>query len=197
MDQDASFAASRAGRAMDQHDLETGVEIGDFRIERRLGAGGMGIVYRARQVSLDRTVALKVLGAALSREADRMRFHREAQAIAKLHHPGIAGVYFIGQDRHVCYIAMEFIDGLSLREVIDRLAASHDPALTIDLASGSPVATETRTRGLTEVLGSTCSRHRGTTYANMPFVRETGDGMRFRADGDYAPEPIATYGRRS
>jgi serine/threonine protein kinase len=121
---------------MDQHDLEAGVEIGDFRIERRIGAGGMGIVYRARQVSLDRTVALKVLGAALIREADRMRFQREARAVAKLHHPGIAAVYFIGQDRQVCYLAMEFIEGRSLREVIDRLAAAHDPALTIDLALG-------------------------------------------------------------
>ncbi len=61
---------------MDQHNLETGVEIGDFRIERRIGAGGMGIVYQARQVSLDRTVALKILGAALTRESDRMRFQQ-------------------------------------------------------------------------------------------------------------------------
>jgi serine/threonine protein kinase len=119
---------------MDQHDLEAGVQIGDFRIERRLGAGGMGIVYQARQVSLDRIVALKILGAALSREANRTRFQREAQAVAKLSHPGIAGVHFIGQDRHVCYMAMEFIDGLSLREVIDRLSIARDPALTIDLA---------------------------------------------------------------
>jgi serine/threonine protein kinase len=119
---------------MNQHDLETGVEIGDFRIECRLGAGGMGIVYRARQVSLDRMVALKILGSALSREADRMRFQREAQAIAKLNHPGIATVHFIGQDRHVCYMAMEFIDGLTLRKVIDRLASASDLALTIDLA---------------------------------------------------------------
>src|SRR6516162_9203205 len=121
---------------MDQHELETGVEIGDFRIESRLGAGGMGIVYRALQVSLDRVVALKVLGAALTREADRARFQREAQAVAKLNHPGIAGVYFIGQDRRICYMAMEFIDGLTIREVIDRLAASHDAALTFDRALG-------------------------------------------------------------
>ena len=94
----------------------------------------MGIVYLARQVSLDRVVALKILGTALNREADRTRFQREAQAVAKLNHPGIAGVHFIGQDRHVCYMAMEFVDGLSLREVIDRLTAAHDHALTIDLA---------------------------------------------------------------
>jgi len=131
---------------MDQHNLETGVEIGDFRIERRIGAGGMGIVYQARQVSLDRSVALKILGAALARESDRMRFQREAQAIAKLNHPGIAGVHFIGQDRQVCYMAMEFIDGLPLREVIDRLAASHDAAMTIDLALRKPHVVEGEAR---------------------------------------------------
>jgi serine/threonine protein kinase len=119
---------------MDHRDLETGVEIGDFQIEQRLGAGGMGIVYRARQVSLDRIVALKILGPALSREVDRMRFQREAQAVAKLSHPGIATVHFIGQDRHVCYMVMEFIDGLTLRTLIDRLAASRASTLTIDLA---------------------------------------------------------------
>jgi serine/threonine protein kinase len=123
---------------MDEHNLETGVEIGDFRIERRLGAGGMGIVYQARQISLDRTVALKILGGALNRQGDRLRFQREAQAVAKLKHPGIAGVYFVGQDRHVCYMAMEFIDGLPLREVIDRIAASRDDALTFDLARRQP-----------------------------------------------------------
>jgi serine/threonine protein kinase len=131
---------------MDQHDLEQGVEIGDFRIERRLGAGGMGIVYQAHQVSLDRRVALKILGAALTREADRLRFQREAQAVARLHHTGIAGVYFIGQDRHVCYMAMEFIDGLTLRALIDRLAAARDAALTIDRALEEPDAEETEAR---------------------------------------------------
>jgi hypothetical protein len=107
---------------MDQHHLETGVQIGDFQIESRLGAGGMGIVYRARQVSLDRVVALKILGSALTRGTDLARFRREAQMIAKLDHPSIAGVHFIGQDRHVCYMAMEFIDGAPLRSVLDRPA---------------------------------------------------------------------------
>lgn len=101
--------------------LEAGVQVGDFKIERRLGAGGMGIVYQARQVSLNRPVALKVLGQALTRSADVSRFQREAQAAARLRHPAIAQVYYIGQDRHLCYLAMELIDGSSLRRVLDRL----------------------------------------------------------------------------
>src|SRR5688572_11649860 len=101
--------------------LEAGLLVGDFRIERRLGAGGMGIVYQARQLSLNRLVALKVLGQALTRSADVSRFQREAQAAARLKHPSIAQVYFIGQDRHICYLAMELIDGVSLRRAIDKL----------------------------------------------------------------------------
>jgi serine/threonine protein kinase len=113
-------------------DLEAGVQFGDFRIERRLGVGGMSIVYLAKQVSMNRLVALKVLGPALDRESDKARFQREAQAVAKLNHPGIAQVFFVGQDRHVCFLAMEYVDGVSLREVIDRLAAADDPGMMID-----------------------------------------------------------------
>jgi serine/threonine protein kinase len=83
--------------------LEADVQIGDFRIERRIGVGGMAVVYLARQVSLDRPVALKILGNALDRVQDIHRFQREAQAIAKLNHPGIAAVHFVGQDGQVCY----------------------------------------------------------------------------------------------
>src|SRR5262245_27805777 len=125
--------------------LETGVQVGDFRIERRLGAGGMGIVYLARQTSLDRLVALKVLGQALSRTTDVKRFQREAQAAARLKHPEIAQVYYIGQDRHVCYLAMELIDGVSLRAALERLGtatsveASLDTAVTEELGE-NPVA---------------------------------------------------------
>src|SRR6516162_8689509 len=103
---------------MSSKDLEVDVCIGDFQIVKRLGAGGMGIVYQARQLSLDRMVALKVLGQRLTRPDDIARFRREAQAAAKLHHPGIAAIHFIGQDDQLCYLAMEFIDGSSLSEVI-------------------------------------------------------------------------------
>ncbi len=127
-------------------DLEAGVQIGDFRIERRIGAGGMGIVYLAKQVSLDRLVALKVLGTALTDRSDIARFRREAQAVARLDHPGIAVVHFVGQDGQVCYIAMEFIDGASLREVVTRLASSGLPGVSIDnaLEAGQGEAPEVR-----------------------------------------------------
>ena len=108
------------------------VMIGDFVIERRLGSGGMGVVYQARQVSLGRVVALKVLGDALNRPEDIARFRREAQAVAKLDHPHIAGVHFVGQDEQLCYMALEFVDGASLRRVIDVL--DRDPKATIDSA---------------------------------------------------------------
>jgi serine/threonine protein kinase len=115
--------------------LEAGVQIGDFRIERRIGAGGMGIVYAARQLSLNRVVALKVLGQALTRGLDVSRFHREAQAAAMLKHPAIAPVYFIGQDEHLCYLAMELIEGISLRQAIDRLTSSRVADSEIDKMS--------------------------------------------------------------
>jgi serine/threonine protein kinase len=83
-------------------------------------------------VSLDRLVALKVLGPALNSEADIARFQREAQAVAKLHHPGIVGVHFVGQDRHICYIAMEYVEGVSLRGVIQRLSALGDAGHHLD-----------------------------------------------------------------
>ena len=108
--------------------------VGDFRIERRLGAGGMGIVYQARQISLGRTVALKVLGQALSRGTDVTRFQREAQAAARLQHPSIAQVYYIGQDRHICYMAMQLVDGISLRRVLDRLESTTTAETGLDSA---------------------------------------------------------------
>jgi serine/threonine protein kinase len=98
------------------------VQLGDFRIVKQIGAGGMGIVYLAKQTSLNRLVALKVLGRSLSRPSDKARFRREAIAVARLKHPNIATVYFVGQDDSLCYMAMEYVEGVSLRQVIDRLA---------------------------------------------------------------------------
>jgi serine/threonine protein kinase len=99
-----------------------GRQIGDFLIERQIGAGGMGLVYRAQQISLKRPVALKVLPHHLqcSRSA-RTRFQREIEAAARLHHPNIVAVYTTGDEGGTMHYAMELIDGLALSHVLEEL----------------------------------------------------------------------------
>ncbi|HMC89885.1 MAG TPA: serine/threonine-protein kinase, partial [Gemmataceae bacterium] len=90
-------------------------QLGDFRLLREVGRGGMGIVYEAEQISLDRRVALKVLPfAAMLDSKQLLRFKNEAQAAAHLHHEHIVPVYAVGSERGVHYFAMQFIDGQSL-----------------------------------------------------------------------------------
>lgn len=93
--------------------------IGDFEIIRELGRGGMGVVYEARQKSLKRRVALKVLSSGLGLSSKAiLRFRREAEAAGKLHHTNIVPIYTTGEDKGVHYYAMELIDGPSLDAVI-------------------------------------------------------------------------------
>ena len=100
---------------------ELGV-LGDFRLLREVGRGGMGIVYEAQQISLKRRVALKVLPFAATLDAKRLqRFQNEAQAAAHLEHPHIVSVHSVGTDRGVHYYAMQFIDGQTLADIIDDL----------------------------------------------------------------------------
>jgi serine/threonine protein kinase len=118
------------------NELGPDIYLGDFRIEKRIGAGGMGIVYQARQISLNRPVALKVLGSALTHPSDIARFRRSAQAAAKLQHSGIATIHFIGQDNEVCYLAMELIDGISLHNILSALKLSRYEDAGIDVLAG-------------------------------------------------------------
>jgi serine/threonine protein kinase len=94
--------------------------LGDFRIVREVGRGGMGILYEAEQMSLGRRVALKVLPFAATMDPRHLqRFQNEARAAASLEHPHIVPVYGVGCERGVHYYAMKFIDGQSLAAVID------------------------------------------------------------------------------
>lgn len=104
-----------------------GERLGDFEIVRRIGAGGMGVVYLARQLSSERLVALKILSPIVTRDKTRRRFLREAQAVASLQHQNIVRVYTIHEDEELCYYAMEFIDGWPLSRVISRLANTKPP----------------------------------------------------------------------
>ncbi len=177
MDENGPALDASPGTGRGPEPIGPEVLVGDFRIERRLGAGGMGVVYRARQVSLDRVVALKVLGDAMNRPHDIARFRREAQAVARLDHPGIAGVYFVGQDRSHCYMAMELIDGASLRRAIDALG--RDPTSTIDEAVGGLAGGEAE---------APVVRFDDSTVTLIPEIHE-----RASFDGSsLGPEPRAT-----
>jgi eukaryotic-like serine/threonine-protein kinase len=101
-----------------------GKTIGDFLVERLLGRGGMGEVYLARQISLNRPVALKVLRTDLvSRQSYISRFETEAAAVAKLNHPSIVHVYAYGKLDPIRFIAMEYVEGTNLREYIRKKGA--------------------------------------------------------------------------
>jgi WD40 repeat protein/serine/threonine protein kinase len=97
-------------------------DLGDFRILREIGRGGMGVVYEAEQISLARRVALKVLPfAGVLDERQLQRFRNEARAAAGLHHPHIVPVYAVGCERGVHYYAMQFIEGRNLAGVLAEL----------------------------------------------------------------------------
>jgi serine/threonine protein kinase len=98
--------------------------LGDFRIRREVGRGGMGVVYEAEQISLGRRVALKVLPYASLLDARQLeRFKNEARVAAGLHHTNIVPVYTVGSDRGVYYYAMQFIEGRDLADVVQQLRA--------------------------------------------------------------------------
>lgn len=100
--------------------------LGDYELIREIGRGGMGVVYEARQISLDRRVALKVLPfAAMLDQRQIVRFETEARAAARLQHPHIVPVYGVGCDRGVHYYAMQFVEGSSVRELIDSASESN------------------------------------------------------------------------
>ena len=130
------------GRAAD--DL-TDKTLGDFRLVREIGRGGMGVVYEAEQISLGRTVALKVLPFAAMLDARQLaRFRNDARAAASLHHTNIVPVYFVGSERGVHFYAMQYIAGESLACVIEHLrgpeAGDHRVALASEVCQCPPAA---------------------------------------------------------
>jgi eukaryotic-like serine/threonine-protein kinase len=117
--------AQLSGPGLPETATEPAGTLGDFRILREVGKGGMGIVYEAEQISLRRRVALKVLPFAATMDPRQLqRFQNEARAAACLHHPHIVPVYFVGCERGVHFYAMQFIDGQSLEGFLRKL---HQP----------------------------------------------------------------------
>jgi serine/threonine protein kinase len=115
----AAILASQQSQS--QHQLAPGLELGPYLIEARLGAGGMGEVYRAKDKRLRRTVALKVLPPHLAGTVGpQQRLEREAEAISSLNHPHICTLYDIGRQDEIDYLVMEFLEGETLAERLKR-----------------------------------------------------------------------------
>ncbi len=112
-----------------------GQEIETYRIEKLLGAGGMGEVYLARDTKLDRAVALKILPWHLVTDADRLeRFQREARALSALNHPNLVTIYEVGEAKGVHFIAMELVEGKTLSSVRDKLSLKDLLAIVAQVA---------------------------------------------------------------
>ncbi len=118
--------------------------IGHYEIVEEIGRGGMGVVYKAREASLNRMVAVKVLGQHLAQDREYItRFQREAQAAAALNHPNIIQIYTIGEDSGRHYFAMEYVDGHSVQEMIrqqGRIPAPKAGEIVLEAAKGLAAA---------------------------------------------------------
>ncbi|MBI2930473.1 MAG: serine/threonine protein kinase [Planctomycetes bacterium] len=128
----AGVAVGPEGDGADVPSIQPGDMFHGFTIVRRLGQGGMGVVFEARQVELDRPVALKVLSPKLASEPEfAQRFSREAKALAALNHPNIVQVFDFGRDGDLYFLSMEYVDGVSLRELMAGKRTRPEEALRI------------------------------------------------------------------
>jgi TolB-like protein/Tfp pilus assembly protein PilF/predicted Ser/Thr protein kinase len=187
-----------------------GKTISHYRIIEKLGEGGMGVVYKAEDLSLERPVALKFLSARTAgTEEDASRFVHEAKAAASLNHPNICTIYEIGEDDGRTFIAMECVEGENLRARMQKAPLPLDEALTIaaDIARGLAAAHEkgivhrdikpanivvTPTRmvkimdfGLARVAGGAHHTRAGTTVGTVAYMspeQARGEDVDHRTD---------------
>ena len=124
---------SPAGSADESSRDSAPARIGHYAIARKLGAGGMGVVYQAHDERLGRTVALKMMLGLAHDEIARQRFWREARAAASVNHPNVCQIYEIGEDAGQVFIAMELLEGESLGERMQRGPFSVSEAIPIAL----------------------------------------------------------------
>ncbi len=122
--------------------LEPGTRLGNYEVLSELGSGGMGEVYKARDLKLGREVAIKVLPQEMASDSQRLRrFEQEARAASALNHPNIVTIYEIGEHEGTPYIAMEYVEGKTLRELL----------------VGGPLSNDKLTRYATNLASRTCS----------------------------------------
>ncbi len=129
--QTVSLPAAKVGQALE------GVQLGHFLLQEFVGGGGMGAVFRGLDTTLDRVVAVKVVSSRNTDEDTLRRFENEAQSAARLDHPNIARVYYVGDDQGWNFIVFEFIDGVNLRDLVAQrgpLSVSEAVRYTLQIA---------------------------------------------------------------
>ena len=150
-------------------------KVGRYEVERRIGQGGMGVVYLARDTTLDRAVAIKALPEAVAADADRlMRFEREAKLLAALNHAHIAAIYGLEQgDGGEPYLVLEYVEGETLVERMARGAMPVEEALASLRVSFGMTNTAAEVEALLAVLAVAVSELR-----SADSVRRLADARR-------------------
>ncbi len=154
------------GSGQSAEDTEIPERLGDFRLLRLLGRGGMGVVYLAEEESLGRQVALKVVRPdEMYFPGARARFRREVESVAKLQHPNIVPVYAVGESEDIPWFSMEYVDGLPLAEVCDRLRKKRN----------SERSGELRGRNVYRLLADVSASGEQSRVRQSGEVRESGE----------------------
>jgi serine/threonine-protein kinase len=146
--------------------MENRPRLDDYELLEEIGKGGMGVVFKARQRSLDRIVALKMIRAGeYAGEEERKRFQRDAQAVARLQHANIVQICEVGESQGQPFLALEFVDGPSLAHHLDGtpLPAREAASLLEILARGSSVPADRKARATSGTVGGRAGdlRHPG------------------------------------
>ena len=160
--------------AVRRDELQRGSVVGGYRIDELIGRGGMGLVYRATNIALNRIYALKVLAPELAEDEQfRQRFKREMRIAASLHHPNIVGIHYAGEHDGLLFFVMDFVTGTDLREILLRHGAI-EPARAVDLLQQSASALDAaHRRGLV---------HRDVKPANILITVKDGEEHAYLTD---------------